>query len=173
MIDVNIDEIIDKIPNYEKALKVSQRSLTDAVKKAKTAVSKDVRSRYTVSAGRVREAEKVKSSPTSATVTYKSRMVNMINFKVTPKKPTNGKGRILRAGAKKGSMATYKRAFIQQVNGFGVWRRTTDKSKPIAPVYGPAISQLMNNDNTKQVFTDVAAENYEKRLEYHMMRAMR
>lgn len=176
MLEVNVDEIIKKIPNYEKGLQVCQRSLNDAIGKAKTAASKATRSKYSITASRIREAESVKKASTSrlnSTVVYKSRMINMINYKVTPKKPMNGKGKQLKAGVKKGGLTVYKKAFVQAVNGFGVWRRTTNKRMPIAPIYGPAVSHLMNNDDTKKAFNDMAEKTYLSRFEHHMNRAMK
>lgn len=180
-ISVNLDEIQDKIASWKRVDYAASRSINDAMAKAKTAASKHTRSKYTLKAKAIRRYENVsKASPSNliAKITYRGDMTNLINYSIRPAKPMNGKvGTRLKAAVKKGSSKAYHPSFVVsggkvKVAGGLVMRRWGDDNK-IAPVYGPSISMLMNNDDSKKAFTDVASDTYERRIVYWMDRELK
>lgn len=196
MLDIkalNLQEAIDNIPNYEKALQVCARAINDATAKAGTAVSKETRKTYTVSASRIKKGAIPKKATTSrleSKMVFESPMVNMRNYKMSNKNPTYGRGKQLTASVKKGSSATYKGVFFARASkpapGFMGPVKSTyiafmklkgkvgkNGRQAIAPLYGPALKHIMSSKEVLDVFNEVAYETYTKRFEHHMNRTMK
>lgn len=183
IIAVNIDEIQNKIKNWAKADIATAKAINDAMKQAKTAASKYTREKYTIKAKAIRRYEKVdNASPNKliAKINYRASMTNLVNYKVTPSKPNALSGKIgakLKASVQKGSSKAYHPSFVVsggkvKASGGLVMRRWGNDNK-LAPVYGPSISMLMNNDDSKKVFTKKAEEAYARRMIYWLDKELR
>ena len=176
-VSIDVEKALRRIPNEKKARTAVMRSLNDANAKGKTAASKAVRSKFALKAGDIASTVYVIKAGT-ATLTgkllYKARQKNMINYNVKPKKiVSGGKGKKVSAGVLKNKTSIYNSAFVQNVNGLGLWKRTSKDRLPIKPVYGPASSQLMRNKVVLKAYEDMAAETFNTRFEHHFDRAMK
>lgn len=178
MISVTIPDlasVLKRLPNEAKARTVLQRAINRSATSGKTIASKKVREEYVLKAGKINEATKIKkasSAKLEANITWRGPMVNLKNFKITPRtRPKRKSKRQMTAEVKKGKKSVYKGAFIGP-NG-QVYRRLTKKRLPIAPVYGPSIPHLMGADKVRSEVQKRTLDVLIKRVDHEISRMLK
>lgn len=171
----DLKDVLDRLPTVDKTKTVLMRAINRSVPAAKTAASKEVRKEYVLKAAKINEATKITKATTStltAKIRWSGPMVNIANYKITPRqRPKRRTKRQMTVEIKRGQKSTYKGAFIGP--NARVFRRTTKKRLPIKPIYGPAISHLMGAKPVTEAATKRAQEILDKRIEHEIKRMLK
>lgn len=179
MISVDIKEIykVEKeLGKYKsQAPSVISRAINRAATNAKTNASKKVREQYTVKAKDVKDTIKIKKATKSNLVSIvksSGERIPLIKFKVSPPNPRPSTHPVLKVGVKKGGLKTLVGAFVADVNGNKVFKRTSSSRLPIQQLFGPAVPQMMNNDSVKDYIEQEATKMYQQRLDHEIERIL-
>lgn len=125
------------------------RAMNRAVTATATSVSKEIRGKYHVKAGEVKDATtRNRSSPSSlsASVRISGRPVGLDKFKVSPKTVNPKRKSQLKISVRKDKGAgTISGAFNAHISGVKVMKRTGKKRLPVDRLFGPAIPQMAKN----------------------------
>lgn len=157
-----------------KAPNVISNSLNRAITNLRSNVVKKTREEYFIKAKQIRSTMKIKKSNRSslgAMVTSEGNKEPITSYKVTPKKPTKIK-RHVKVAVKKGDPKTLLDAFIIEKYGNQIFKRYSYDRFPIEQIYGPAIPQILGNEETREFVEKEAWKTYEKRLDHEINRVL-
>lgn len=158
------------------AQKALARAMNRAIDGARTTAVKLVRATYRVSAADVKATIGKPSYATPAKLqagfTSKGKRVPLYAFGPKPSEPgTGGRGKpYLRVAVKRGRpKSKIKRAFIARVRGrLQIMIRKTKARKPIKPLFGPAIPQMMGVEDTIAEVERIAKQRLDARLDHEI-----
>lgn len=172
-----IKEVEKELGQYQsKARLALSRALNRAASNAKTNASKKVREKYVIKAKDINSTitiSKASSGNLNASVRSSGERIPLIKFKVSPSSPRPKKPpKVLRVEVKKGGLKDLIGAFVANVNGNKVFKRTTSKRLPIQQLYGPAVPQMMGNQSVTEFITTEAKKTFDKRLDHEIQRIM-
>lgn len=179
---VNIDEkrireIQQQLGGIQgKAPNAISRAMNRAVTATATSVSKEVRKKYHVKAGDVKDATtRSRSSPSSlsASVRLTGGPIGLDKFKVSPKTVNPKRKSQLKISVRKdrgaGSVAG---AFNANINGVKVMKRTSKKRLPIERLFGPSIPQMAKNEEVSNTAGRRGGVVFEERLRHEIGRIL-
>lgn len=177
-IDANlIREVEVQLGSFKnKAPAVISRALNRATANAKTNAVKKVREEYIIKAKDVRDTIKVTKAnrkSLGAVVSSTGGHIPLIKFKVSPKTARPKKQpKILKAAVKKDGLKEVIGAFVANVNGDKVFKRTSRSRLPIEQLFGPAVPQMLGNVDIKTYVETEAMKTFNRRLDHEMNRIL-
>lgn len=155
---------------------VLTRALNRAAQNAKTNAVRKVREQYQVKAKDIRDTIKItkaNKSTLGAIVKSTGYRIPLNKFKVNPANPRpKNPPKVLKVAVKKDGLKELLGAFVADINGSKVFRRTTSKRLPIELLYGPAVPQMLGNVSVKDFIENEAAKVFEQRLNHEINRAL-
>jgi hypothetical protein len=132
-------------------------------------MAKSVTARYKVKAGEVKPAitiNKAKPATLEAQIEAKGFKIPLSHFSVKPKTDTTGSPhKTAKAEVVKGSPFKVKQGFVWQGN---VFKRETEKRLPIQKLAGPAVPQMLQNEELLQGVEDYASDVLKDRLDHEI-----
>lgn len=180
MITINTEKIAQvekELGQYKsKAPLALSRALNRAVSKAKTSASKKIREQYIVKAKDINSTLKITKASRGnlrAVVMSRGYRIPLIKFKVNPSSPRpRNPPKVLKVAVKKGSLKELVGAFVANINGDKVFRRTSSSRLPIEQLFGPAIPQMLGVASTREYVENEADNSFEQRLDHEIKRIM-
>ena len=152
---------------------VVQKSANRAVKEAMTHMRaqlvRETVAKYYITAARIRKAMTI--SGTTLKVSGHSELIH--HYKISPKN-RGKKSPLVKAAVKRGGLKSLgNKAFLLKTGkGAVVMKREGGKRLPIRPVFGPAIPQIVGNEETIEALEAEVQEYFQKRMDYWTMRAI-
>lgn len=149
----------------EMASKCVQAALKRTESKARTTVSKSVRTKYNFKAGRIKGAQKASKKRNrgpfgqSLDLIYKDRLPSLISFNARQFKYG------VKATVKKGNRASVRSAFIQAANGgTAVFKREGGERYPIKALRTVSVPQAITNEEIEALMLNEIGDTFQKRL---------
>lgn len=180
MIEVSSSQIRD-VENRlgafrNKAPSVISRAVNRAAENAKTNASKKAREEYQAKAKDINDTIKIKKATRSslgAEVKSTGYRTPLIKFKVSPGQPRpKNPPEVLKAAVKKEGLKSVLGAFVANINGNKVFRRTSKSRLPIEQLFGPAVPQMLGNNDVRTYIESEAAKTLEKRIDHEINRVL-
>ena len=180
MIEVNAIEIKRvqmRLGKYQKkAPLVISRTLNRVAANVKTNIGRKTRELYIVKAKDISNTMTIKKATQSimnAFVKSKGQKVPLDKFKVSPStpRPANPPSS-LKVAVKKDGTKDLLHAFVANINGNKVFQREGKSRLPIKRLFGPAIPQMVGNQEVRQYVEKEAAAMYQKRLAHEIKRVI-
>lgn len=178
MITINankLKEVEKELGQYkDKAPVALYRALNRAAANAKTNVSKKAREKYNVKAKDVGSTIKIVNANKGslrAIVQSTGERLPLIKFRVSPSSPRpKNPPKVLKVEVKRGGLKALVGAFVANVNGNKVFKRTTSKRLPIEQLFGPAVPQMIGSGSVKEFVESEATKIFDQRLDHEIQR---
>lgn len=172
-----IKEVEEELGQYKsKAPLAISRALNRAATNAKTNASKKAREQYNIKAKDINATIKLTKATRSslgALVKSQGERIPLIKFKVSPSTPKpKNPPKVLQIGVKKNGLKELVGAFVVDISGNKVFKRTTSKRLPIEQLFGPAIPQMLGNTSVKDFIESEATNMFDQRLDHEIQRIM-
>lgn len=154
------------------------RALNRAISTTRTVAAKKTREEYYLKSKDIKDTmETVKASRSNlgALVVSKGERLGLDNFRFKPKKPRPKNPPTLQVAVKRDGYKKLKSAFVTDINENGkplIFERVGKSRLPIKRMYGPAIPQMLGNEETKEFAYDQAADTFHKRLDHEVKRVL-
>lgn len=157
-------------------LSAAHAALQRAGQRARTEARRAVSQEYYVKVGDFNKAVTYKAtektdgnSVTSVSLNFTGHVIKLISFDTK----VGQDGRVV-THVKRGNAAqALDHAFARPVFGeAGVFERKTSRRFPVRQLYGPAIPQMLNNDEVKEMVEDVVVTTFEQRMEHEILRVL-
>jgi bifunctional DNA-binding transcriptional regulator/antitoxin component of YhaV-PrlF toxin-antitoxin module len=180
-VTVNVDEemmkeVKEKLGDMQhKAPNAISNALNRAVTNVASNISKEVRSKYAIKAGDIKETitRNKSSRPTlSASVVSKGKLIPLDRFKVSPKTVQPKRKKPIKVAVKKEGLKEVLGAFVADINGIKVFERTSKSRLPIRRLFGPSVPQMLNNEEIRKKIEDEGQETFHKRLDHEINRIL-
>ncbi len=177
-IDVSkIKEVEQALGEYKsKTPTALSRAINRAAANAKTNASKKAREQYNIKAKDVNATiniTKASKSSLGAVVKSVGERIPLIKFKVSPSNArSKNKPKVLKVSVKKGGLKELVGAFVADVNGNKVFKRTSKSRLPIQQLYGPAVPQMLGTDNAREYIENEYTKVFDQRLDHEIQRIM-
>ncbi|MFC4403316.1 phage tail protein [Gracilibacillus xinjiangensis] len=172
-----ITEVEKKLGGFHKqAPSAISRALNRAVTTVNSNVKKEVRKEYNIKAKDVSETlqkTRANKSDLRASVTSKGSPVGLDKFKVSPKTINPNRKSPIKIGVKKSSLTKVMGAFVTDINGSKVFKRSGKSRLPVERLFGPSVPQMLGNENVVQVIEEKGQETFQKRLEHEIGRILK
>ena len=174
---IKIKEVEQALGQYKnKAPTALSRAINRAAANAKTNASKKVVEKYNIKAKDVKATiniTKANKSSLGSVVKSVGERIPLIKFKVSPSTPRpKNPPKILKVSVKKGGLKELVGAFVADVNGNKVFKRTSKSRLPIQQLYGPAVPQMLGTDNTREYIENEYTKVFDQRLDHEIKRIM-
>ncbi|MNW48669.1 hypothetical protein D3C74_260450 [compost metagenome] len=167
-----------QIAGMDKLIQQATRSaINRATQRSKTETGRKVRERYVIKQGEAVKTISIKKAAGAdmkAELTSKGKTIPLINFNTTPKKRTKKPPKALKAAVLRGSpRKPIKHAFVANAGGHtGVFARVGKKRLPIRELRGPAVPEMVGNQEVVEHVQTVYAEEMEKRMTHELNRLL-
>ena len=160
----------------KKAPDVVTMALNRAVESARAAAVQEIRQTYTVKAKEVRGTMRViKASRKTLSAQLRSRgnLIPLDHFKYKPKQPRpKNPPKALQVQVKKTGYKELLHSFVADINGPKIWQRVGKSRLPIRRLMGPAVPEMLGQDNVRAKVLEKALETYKKRLDHEINRML-
>ena len=168
-IEKKLGEISHRAPG------VMSSSLNRTVTNISSNIRKEVRERYHIKAGDIRntiETKKASSGSLSASVISKGRTIPLDKFKVNPKTANPRRKKQLKIAVKKDGVKQVLGAFISDLHGLKVFKRSSKKRLPIERLFGPSVPQMIKNESISEKVESEAVITFDKRVTHEINRML-
>ncbi|HQB39392.1 MAG TPA: phage tail protein [Deltaproteobacteria bacterium] len=158
-----------------KAPMVISRALNRATTNMKTNISRKAREIYIVKSKDINQAltlKRANKARLSAVLRYQGERMPLDKFKYTPKNPNPKKRRIVKVAVKKDGVKPLLHAFVANINGPKIFERVGKPRLPIRRLFGPAVPQMVGNEELRQFVESEAVKTYQKRLNHEIKRVL-
>lgn len=158
-----------------KAPQAISSALNRAVTTVAASVSKEVRKEYVIKSADIKETlEKTKASKTNLSAIVKSRgsLIPLDRFKVTPRKVTPKRKTPIKIGVKKDGTKSLKGAFVGDISGIKIFKRSGRKRLPIDRLFGPSVPQMIKSEDVRLQINTAGREMFERRLDHEINRIL-
>lgn len=180
MITIDSDKIAEvekELGQYKSKAPVAlSRALNRAASNAKTNASKKARETYAVKSKDIKETiniTKANKNSLGALVKSKGERIPLIKFKVSPPNPRPNKPpKVLRVEVKKTGLKNIVGAFVSNINGNKVFKRTSKSRLPIEQLFGPAVPQMLGTSSIREYIETEATKMFDQRLDHEIERIM-
>lgn len=157
--------------------KAMKNATNRAMQSAKTEASRKVRETYYIKNKDVTStirAHRASISNLSARIVSKGNLLALSKFKVTPKTPQPKRKRAIIARVKRGEGGPVRGAFVASMNSghTGVFKRAGLARLPVTELYGPAVPQMMDNQDVREHIEEKAVERFNQRLDHEINRIL-
>lgn len=181
-LSINIDK--NKMNEVEKAMgsyyKQAPTALSRALNRAATNINsnirKEVRKEYNIKAGDVNDTitrTRASKNNLSATVSSSGELIPLDKFKVSPKTVNPKRRSPIKVGVKKNGVKVLMGAFVADIQGAKVFRRSDSERLPIKRLFGPSVPQMIGNEDVKKEIETQGQETFDKRLDHEIDRIMK
>lgn len=172
-----IKEVEKQLGSFSnKAPTVISRALNRAAENARTNAVKKAREEYEIKAKDVRgtiSITKANKSFLGARVESKGERIPLDRFKVSPKNPRPKKPpKVLKVAVKKNGLKDLIGAFVADIHGNKVFTRKGKSRLPIERLFGPAVPQMLGNQDVKAFIESEAQKVFDKRLDHEIQRVL-
>lgn len=179
-VDVDKDMIVDVQKRlgdmYTKAPNVISKSLNRTITNVNSNIKKEVRERYHIKARDVSDNlnKPVRSSSSRLFAEVKSTggPIPLDKFKVSPKTVNPNRKSPIKIAVKKDGVKKVMGAFVADINGKKVFKRTTDARLPIKRLFGPSVPQMLGDEDVQENVNTKALETLNKRLDHEISRIL-
>lgn len=154
---------------------VLYRALNRAASTMRSNAAKKTRKEYHIKSSDVKktiETIKARRSSLGALVVSEGEHVPLDKFRYKPRKPKPSNPPQLKVAIKRDGYKDLKDAFVTDVNGNKIFKRVGEKRLPITRMAGPAIPQMIANDEIADYAQDRAEETFYKRLDHEVKRVL-
>lgn len=181
---VNLKDIERKLGNLKsKAPTVAARAINRAITTAKSSMGKETSAKYHVTSGTVKgtiSLSKANAGSLKAKAESKDARVKLFKFKVSPKtqvRVTSRGGRsprMYKAAVKKDGgykpLSGNPKPFVTGMRSghMGVFERTSGSRLPIKELYGPAVPQMIKNEEVMSKIQEKTNETLKKRIDHEI-----
>lgn len=180
MIEINSRELRDvqrRLGAYQdKAPTVISRTLNRVAANAKTNIGRKTRETYVVKAKDINatmDVRKANKTTLNALIAFRGERVPLDKYRYSPKNPRPGKPpKALKVAVKKDGTKELLHAFVADINGNKIFEREGKSRLPIKRLFGPAIPQMVGNEEVRNFVEKEAIEMYEKRLDHEIKRVI-
>lgn len=159
----------------DKAPQAISSALNRAVTTVASTISKEVRKEYIIKAADIKETlEKGKANKTNLSAIVKSRgnLIPLDRFKVSPRKVSPKRKTPIKIAVKKDAAKPLKGAFVGDIHGIKVFKRSSRKRLPIDRLFGPSIPQMIGNEDVREKINTEGREMFERRLDHEINRIL-
>ncbi|EFV78955.1 hypothetical protein HMPREF1013_00839 [Bacillus sp. 2_A_57_CT2] len=171
-----INDVRERLGTFSnKAPNVISSALNRAVTNVSSNVSKEVRQRYVVKAADIKNTlSKTKASRSNLSAIVKSSggLMPLDRFKVSPRTVQPRRKKPIKVSVKKGGLKTLPGAFVVNLNGIKVFKRTTKRRLPIMRLFGPSIPQMIGNEEVREKINLEGNETFQRRLDHEINRIL-
>lgn len=161
---------------HKKAPTVMARALNRAAQTARSTSVNEIRKEYVIKAKDIRSTMRIKKASRSklgALLVSCGNLIPLDQFKFKPKQPRpKNPPKSLKVSIKKTGYKDLFHAFVADIGGLKIYQRTTTKRLPIRRLTGPAVPQMLGQNNIRQRVLQSAYETYEKRLDHEINRTL-
>jgi hypothetical protein len=169
-----IKEIEKTLGRYKsKAPVVLYRALNRAVSTARASAAKKTKKEYHIKSSDVKKTIttiKARRSDLGASLVSEGEHVPLDKFRYKPRNPRPSNPPQLKVAIKRDGYKDLKDAFVTDVNGNKIFKRVGQDRLPISRLSGPAVPQMIANEDTAD-FTEKQAEaTFFKRLDHEIKR---
>ena len=175
-----VQEVLQHLP--DKIPQVMASAINRATGSARAEAVRQVREKYVIQAGRVRETIAIRQASTSnlfASVRSRGRPRALTYFKTNPNHPMGmPRGSQLFAQIKRGGGGTIRGAFIAKMRSghLGVFNRSNNTTRngnvELIQRYGPSVPQMLESHDIRKFIENKAIETLDKRLEHEINRIL-
>lgn len=174
---IKFKEVEQELGQYKvKAPVALSRALNRAASNAKTNASRKAREKYNIKSKDINSTINItKSNRGSLRAVVKSsgERIPLIKFKVSPSQPRpKNPPKVLRVEVKKGGLKDLVGAFVANINGNKVFKRTSSARLPIQQLFGPAVPQMLGTSDVKEFIENEAAKMFDQRLDHEIQRIL-
>jgi hypothetical protein len=150
------------------------RALNRAASKVKTAASKETRKEYVLKAKDINATIKIAKASQKrlgAVVLSKGAKLPLDKYRFTPKQPRPKKPpKSLKVAVRKNGLKELIGAFVADIQGNKIFKRTSKSRLPIRRLFGPAIPQLVGVQKIRPEIEKQAVDTFHKRLDHEIKR---
>lgn len=180
-VTVNVDqrmleEVRSKLGDMsKKAPNAISSALNRAVTNVASNVSKEVRKEYVIKASDIKSTlTKTRATRTSLQAIVKSRgeLVPLDRFKVSPRTVQPKRKKPIKVAVKKDGLKETLGAFVADISGIKVFKRTSKKRLPIDRLFGPSVPQMIGNEEIRKKINREGQDTFNNRLEHEINRIL-
>ena len=138
-------------------------------------ITKEVRARYHIKAGDVKNTiKKTKASKSnlSAEVRSTGSTIPLDKFKVSPKTVNPKRKTQLKISVEKNGVKQVTGAFVANINGLKVFQRERKSRLPIKRLFGPSVPQMIGQQQIVENINEKAVTTYNTRLNHEINRIL-
>lgn len=155
---------------------VMARAINRAISTMKTSTNKEARVLYHLKSGDINKTFSIKKASKNnlrAVIISKDTKLGIEKYKISPKQPRPGKPPTsLKVAVKKDGLKPIEGAFVADIHGIKVFKRTSKRRLPINRIMGPAIPQIIKNKEIMKNSEKAAIKMYKKRIEHEINRML-
>lgn len=171
-----IKEIEKTLGRYKKKTPiVLYRALNRAVSTMRSNAAKKTRKEYHIKSSDVKKTIntiKARRSNLGALLVSEGEHVPLDKFRYKPRKPKPSNPPQLKVAIKRDGYKDLKDAFVTNVNGNKIFKRVGKERLPITRMAGPAIPQMIANEEISDYAKNKAKETFYKRLDHEVKRTL-
>lgn len=178
-ISVDVDEkllkdVQQKLGQFHKK---APNAISSALNRATTTVNstlkKEIRKDYHIKAGDVQSTLVVTRATLSnlgSEVRSKGNLIALDKFKVSPKTINPRRKSPVKVAVKKSGSKPLPGAFMAEINGPKLFKRTGKKRLPIQRLFGPSIPQMLGNEGIREEIESQGQQTFHIRLNHEINR---
>ncbi|PKL00063.1 MAG: hypothetical protein CVV56_08085 [Tenericutes bacterium HGW-Tenericutes-1] len=155
---------------------VMSRAINRATANMKTTANKEARILYHLKSKDISTTftlKKASKSNLKALVISKGSKLGLEKYKVSPTQPKPGKApKVLKVAVKKDGLKPIEGAFVADIHGIKIFKRTTKNRLPITRKMGPSVPQILKNKDIVKSTEKAAMKIYKTRLDHEIKRVL-
>lgn len=171
-----LEDVQSRLGNLsKKAPNAISNSLNRSMNNIATNISKEVRKEYNMKAKDIK-ATLVKTRSTRSTlgavVKSKGELIPLDRFRVSPKTVQPKRKAPIKVGVKKPGLKPLLGAFVADISGKKVFKRTGKKRLPVRRLFGPSIPQMIGNEEIARKIDEEGQKMFQKRMDHEINRIL-
>lgn len=176
-IDVNLDDLIKRLPSEKTARTVVWRALNRGVTAGQTHAARELARNYAIKVSRAKHSSGIKKASVNtpeATIVFRGKPLNISHFRVLPGKPQPARRPVLRAVIRKSKgPVEIEGAFLANLrSGVRGARRKGKPRLPIEGVFGPSVPSMISAEGIRENVLERMREVVIKRLDHEVTREL-
>ena len=174
-IDANLEYVSEMLAGVENGVqRAVLNSFNRALLEGRTAGIKEVRKKYAIKAGDVRQSfsmHKATTNDLNAELWSRGEKVPLRKFRYNPKTDTTGNKRkqVRVSVLNEGGLKPLGKAFVWKGK---VMQRLGETSRPVREVLAVPVPVMLNNDEVSSAVMDTMQEAYHKRIDHEVNRIL-
>lgn len=173
----NLPKTLEMLAGFgEKAYRAVGSALKRAAESGKTVAKTAVTKEYAISASEfLRSTRNINTivhetgGSLSVEFGYAGYVIPLLRFNTR----VGQDGRVYTQVKRSSTQAALDHAFVAQMGGHkGVYERIGQDRYPVRELYGPATTQMMNNEDVLDNIEEKVVETYEKRIDHEILRVL-
>lgn len=160
---------------HKKTPQVLSEAMNRAITNINSNIKKEVRKDYHIKAKDIQATLQVKKASKidlSGSVRSLGSPIPLDKFNVSPKTANPRRKTQLKIAVKKDGIKTIAGAFIADINGKKVFKRTAKNRLPIDKLFGPSIPQMIDHPERVQMIQEEGNQVFLNRLDHNINRIL-